>query len=192
MSKPFAAAALSLAAWSAQAQSIPIPASSVYSGARGVIAITPVDLSGYATTADLASVSNVASSALGMANTAYSYGYNAYINQGYGRPWSQWFEGQLRGPFVGAATGFGYWVQIDGTGAIYVLGPPTRNVWTYVGRPTAGEVVRWWSDCITGVCAHDVVEVFPVNVDARGIPADFTAKVPNAAWYYLAIQPDIP
>ena len=100
-------AVAALAAAAAFGQTIPTPASSVYSNAKAVVSITPVDTSQFATQTQLNSVANTASSAYyygttayntantanATANSAYWYGTTAYntANAAYAqsRPWSQ-------------------------------------------------------------------------------------------------------
>lgn len=174
-----------VAALAATAQTIPSPASSLDSGARGVVAITPVDLSSYASKVEVTNVSKIANSAFDTATSAYSYGYDAYMNLGYGRPWTQWFKGEKRRA-TGIASGWEYVVKINDSGAVYINGAATNFAWIYIGQPTAGEVVRWWSPCLASGCAREVVEVFPIDASAQGVPGDFSVRVPSARSYHPA------
>ena len=187
----FLAAVLgALVAFSTVAQTIPSPAGSTDSGSRAMVGIAPVDLSSYATKVEVINVSNTANTAYNTAitandkaNSAFTYGYSAYVNQGYNKPWSQWFLGSQQSA-AGAQSGYTYYVLVNGAGQLYVNSLATNNQWVYMGSPSGSQPVQWFTGCITGECVHEMVQAYPINSDANGVPSSWTVRVSNALNYF--------
>jgi len=122
-------------ATTAMAQTIAAPAGSTDSGARGVVAITPVDLSGYATNTYVNSVANTANSAYWYGTTAYNTANTAYntantanntANAAYWYGTTAYNSGRVVGNGMAPVSGDGGWTMMPG---ICVSGYPRHNPW---------------------------------------------------------------
>lgn len=160
------------------AQTIPTPASSVDSGARALVAITPVDTSNLATKAEVNNAYNLANSAYNYAGSAYSYagsaysyagsaysyGYNAYINNGFNRPWARVFAGQSRGWYAVPGGSVSAW--IDGNGYVYVS---SNFAGTQALGYSSGSAVLSTAGSMGYLCSYSIT-VFPYAFDYYGQP----------------------
>ena len=130
----------------AAAQTITAPAGSTDSGARGVVAITPVDTSNLATKTEVNNAYNSAVSYSGglynasIAHTEYRYNQAVSYTDGTASRtmWSRYFTGQQQTAYctitMGASTwSFQYFAYIDGNGYVYVR--PSAGSWTGLGYP---------------------------------------------------------
>lgn len=130
----------------AAAQTIPAPAGSTDSGARGVVAITPVDTSSLATKTEL---NNAYNSAINYSGTLYNasinhteYRYNMAVSYADGLPartmWSRYFPGQQQSAVCTSSMGSTtysttFYAYIDGNGYVYVRS--AYSGWTGLGYP---------------------------------------------------------
>lgn len=128
-------ALLAACAVGAGAQSIPTPASSVNSGAQGVVAITPVDTSNLATKTE---VNNAYNSAINHIEYRYNQAV-AHTNGTASRSmWSRYFPGQQQSAICTSTWGatsssVTFYAYIDGNG--YVSVRNAFSSWVGLGYP---------------------------------------------------------
>lgn len=163
----------------AAAQTIPAPAGSTDSGARGVVAITPVDTSNLATKTEL---NNAYNSAINYSGTLYNasinhteYRYNMAVSYADGVPartmWSRYFPGQQKSGTchitMGSTTWSSTWyAYIDGNGYVYVR--HASGGWIGLGYPLGDNAFYWTPGGSTG-CYLTVAPATSANYN--GTPA---------------------
>lgn len=181
-------AALALSSM-APAQTIPTPAGSTDSGARGVVAITPVEISQFATKIDVDN-SNAYSASLYYQSIDYtdqkSVEANNYTNAKYGDAtaysdraavWSKWFPNASRSSY---GTLGQYDVWMDANGYMYLRSYLTGTIgigYGYTGSNFGLVFSNSCRPCINTVPAdeaYDVVEIAPsADSSYTGQPYDW-------------------